>query len=212
MKVILTESQYKKILLENYKNKVGGTLTKLHNFSTKVVGDASRQLGFDFRFLLSYGAGIGAILDSVYEFLEGKFDGLNPTEIAGLTVMAVGVVFFEGKDYRRQLNKVDASDLTNELNVAVNYTEKLKGKFSHLLKVLGMSIHRTSNIISYAFLIPLLSILIQVITEYGLNSEQFEMFVESFLISGVIAVEGVTIRDILFKAAEIIENRNIKRS
>lgn len=212
MKVILTESQYKKILLENYKNKVGGTLTKLHNFSTKVVGDASRQLGFDFRFLLSYGAGIGAILDSVYEFLEGKFDGLSPTEIAGITVMAVGVVFFEGKDYRRQLNKVDESDLTNELNVAVNYTEKLKDKFSHLLKVLGMSIHRTSNIISYAFLIPLLSILIQVITEYGLNSEQFEMFVESFLISGVIAVEGVTIRDILFKAAEIIENRNIKRS
>ena len=212
MKVILTESQYKKILLENYKTKVGGTLTKLHNFSTKVVGDASRQLGFDFRFLLSYGAGIGAILDSVYEFLEGNFDGLSPTEIAGLTVMAVGVVFFEGKDYRRQLNKVDELDLTNELSVAVNYTEKLKGKFSHLLKVLGMSIHRTSNIISYAFLIPLLSILIQVVTEYGVNSEQFEMFVESFLISGVIAVEGVTIRDILFKAAEIIDNRNIKRS
>lgn len=212
MKVILTESQYKKILLENYKNKVGGTLTKLHNFSTKVVGDASRQLGFDFRFLLSYGAGIGAILDSVYEFLEGNFDGLSPTEIAGIAVMAVGVVFFEGKDYRKQLNKVDDLDLTNELNIAVKYTEKLKSKFSHLLKVLGMSIHRTSNIISYAFLIPLLSILIQVITEYGLNSEQFEMFVESFLISGVIAVEGVTIRDILFKAAEIIENRNIKRS
>ena len=212
MKVILTESQYKKILLENYKNKVGGTLTKLHNFSTKVVGDASRQLGFDFRFLLSYGAGIGAILDSVYEFLEGNFDGLSPTEIAGIAVMAVGVVFFEGKDYRKQLNKVDDLDLTNELNIAVKYTEKLKSKFSHLLKVLGMSIHRTSNIISYAFLIPLLSTLIQVITEYGLNSEQFEMFVESFLISGVIAVEGVTIRDILFKAAEIIENRNIKRS
>lgn len=212
MKVILTESQYKKILLENYKNKVGGTLTKLHQFSTKVVGDASRQLGFDFRFLLSYGAGIGAILDSVYEFLEGNLDGLNPTEIAGLAVMAVGVVFFESKDYRRQLNKIDESDLTDELNVAINYTEKLRDKFSHLLKILGMSIHRTSNIISYAFLIPLLSILIQVITEYGINSEQFEMFVESFLISGVIAVEGVTIRDILFKAAEIIENRDIKRS
>ena len=212
MKVILTESQYKKILLENYKNKVGGTLTKLHQFSTKVVGDASRQLGFDFRFLLSYGAGIGAILDSVYEFLEGNFDGLSPTEIAGLSVMAVGVVFFESKDYKRQLNKVDDSGLSDELGVAVNYTEKLKNKFSHLLKVLGMSIHRTSNIISYAFLIPLLSILIQVVTEYGLNSEQFEMFIESFLISGVIAVEGVTIRDILIKAAEIIENRNIKQS
>lgn len=212
MKVILTESQYKKILLENYKHKVGGTLTKLHQFSTKVVGDASRQLGFDFRFLLSYGAGIGAILDSVYEFLEGNLDGLNPTEIAGLSVMAVGVVFFERKDYKKQLNKIDESDLTNEFGVAVNYTKKLRDKFSHLLKILGMSIHRTSNIISYAFLIPLLSILIQVITEYGINSEQFEMFVESFLISGVIAVEGVTIRDILFKAAEIIENRNIKRS
>jgi hypothetical protein len=212
MKVVLTESQYKKLLLENYKNIVGEKLMSLHNFSSQVVRDASKQLGFDFTFLLSYGAGIGALLKAVNEYLKGNFSGLDENQIAGLTIMAISVVFLETKNYRKSLDKIDDDGLNKELISAVGYTEKLKDKFAHLLKVLGLSIHRTSNIISYSFLIPLLNTLIGVVTKYGLDSEQFAMFIESFLISGIIAVEGVAIRNILLKAGEIIQNRNIKQS
>ena len=31
------------------------------------------NLKFDFRFLVTYGAGIGAILQSVFEYLDGNF-------------------------------------------------------------------------------------------------------------------------------------------
>jgi hypothetical protein len=152
---------------------------------------------------LTYGAGIGAILKSVYEYLEGNFVGLSTNEIAGLTVMAVAVVFYENKDLKELLNKVDSSKLSN----AVSYTDNLKNRFAHLLKVLGLSIHRTSNIISYSFLVPVLSILIEVVTKHGIESTQFDMLVEALSTSVAVAIPGVAIRDILFKAGEMIENK-----
>lgn len=209
MKVVLTESQFKKILLEGYKEQINDKLMSMHDFSRKVVNDAMTQLKFDFRFLVSYGAGIGAILQSVFEYLDGNFNGLDDAQIAGLTVMAVGVVFFENKDLRTLLNKFKDEGLSSELDNAVSFTEKLKDKFAYLLKLLGMSIHRTSNIISYSFLIPILSIVIDLVTKHGVDSSQFSMFIEALLTSGLIAVEGVALRDVLLKAGEMIEKRNL---
>lgn len=203
MKVILTENQYKKLLRESFKSTVSNVLSNVSEFTLKVIKDATQQLKFDFRFLLTYGAGIGAILKSVYEYLEGNFVGLSTNEIAGLTVMAVAVVFYENKDLKELLNKVDSSKLSN----AISYTDNLKNKFTHLLKVLGLSIHRTSNIISYSFLVPVLSILIEVVTKHGINSTQFDMLVEALSTSIAVALPGVAIRDILFKAGEMIENK-----
>ena len=203
MKVILTENQYKKLLMESFKSTVSNVLSSVSEFTFRVIKDATQQLKFDFRFLLTYGAGIGAILKSVYEYLEGNFIGLSTNEIAGLTVMAVAVVFYENKDLKKLINKVDSSKLSN----AISYTDNLKNKFTHLLKVLGLSIHRTSNIISYSFLVSVLSILIEVVTKHGINSTQFDMLVEALSTSVAVAIPGVAIRDILFKAGEIIQNK-----
>ena len=58
---------------------------------------SARQLKFDFRFLLTYGAGIGAILQSVFDYLEGNFQGLDQNQIAGLAIMSIAVVFMKTK-------------------------------------------------------------------------------------------------------------------
>jgi len=211
MKVILTENQFNTLLKENYKEKIGGSLMNLNKFSNKVVRDASNQLKFDFRFLVTYGAGIGAILQSVFDYLEGNFTGLSETQLAGLAVMAIGVVFFENKDLKSQVQNIEDMGLSSELDNVVSYTQNLKNKFSNLLKVLGLSIHRTSNIISYSFLIPLLSIIIEIVTLHGVDSSQFSMLIESLLTSGLIAVEGVALRDILMRAGDIISRNPVNQ-
>ena len=75
-----------------------------------------------------------------------------------------------------------------------------------------MSIHRVSNIISYSFLIPILSIVIDIVTKHGVDSSQFQMLIESLLTSGLIAVEGVALRDVLLKAGEMIESKNLTQN
>ena len=210
MKVVLTEEQYRMVLKEGFGEQVKNKLSKSSEFLKKVVSDVTQQLKFDFRFLLTYGAGIGAILQSVFDYLEGNFQGLDQNQIAGLAIMAIAVVFYENKDYREQIDKLESEDLGGEFRKVVRHTQRLREKFAHLLNVLGLSVHRTSNILSYSFLVPLLSILISVVTEHGVNSDQFEMFVESLATSAMIAIPGVAIRDILYKAAEIIQRKGLK--
>lgn len=207
MKVVLTEEQYRMVLKEGFGEQIKNKLSKPNEFLKNVVSDVSKQLKFDFRFLLTYGAGIGAILQSVFDYLEGNFQGLDQNQIAGLAIMAIAVVFYENKDYREQINKLESEDLGGEFRKTVRYTQGLREKFAHLLNVLGLSVHRTSNILSYSFLVPLLSILISVVTDHGVNSQHFEMFVESLLTSGLIAIPGVAIRDLLSKAAEIVQKK-----
>jgi len=77
------------------------------------------------------------------------------------------------------------------------------------LKLLGMSIHRTSNIVSYSFLIPILSIVVDLVTKHGVDSSQYDMFIEALLTSGLIAVEGVALRDMLVRAGEMIERKGV---
>jgi len=72
-----------------------------------------------------------------------------------------------------------------------------------------LSIHRTSNIVSYSFLVPVLSILIEVVTKHGIDSSQFEMLLEALSTSALIAIPGVAIRDVLLKAASLIDNKKI---
>lgn len=210
MKVVLTEEQYRMILKEGFGERISNTLTRSNEFLKKVISDVKKQLGFDFRFLLTYGAGIGAILQSVFDYLEGNFQGLDQNQIAGLAIMAVAVVFYENKDYSKQIDKLESENLGGEFKKTVRHTQRLKEKFVHLLNVLGLSVHRTSNILSYSFLVPLLSILISVVTDHGVNSDQFEMFVESLVTSAMIAIPGVAIRDVLSKAAEIIQRKGLK--
>jgi hypothetical protein len=212
MKVVLTESQFKKILLEGYNDKVNNTLTSVGKFGLKVIVDAAKQIGFDFRFLSTYGAGIGALLVPVFEYLNDNFKGFTEEQMAGLTVMAVSLVFFEKKDLKKLLSKISDENIESEFNQVVNFTSKLKDKFTYLLKLLGMSIHRTSNIVSYSFLIPILSIVRSVVLNYGVDSAQFQMLVESLMTSTAIAVGGVALRDILIKAAEIIEKKRINQN
>jgi|TARA_R110000868_G_scaffold45913_6_gene152080 uncharacterized alkaline shock family protein YloU len=212
MKVVLTESQFNNLLKEQFTDKVNKSLSNMSQFSNKVIKDAASQLKFDFRFLVSYGAGIGAILQSVFDYLQGNFTGLDDTQIAGLTVMAVGVVFFENKDLKEQIQKINDMGLGSELNKVISFTEKLKDKFSYLLKLLGLSIQRTSNIISYSFLIPLLTIVIDLVTKHGVDSSQYSMFIESLLTSGFIAISGVSLRDVLVRAGEMIENKGINQT
>jgi hypothetical protein len=212
MKIILTETQYKNILLENYKDEINNKIVKMYDFSKKVIKDAMHQFNDDFKFLLTYGAGIGAIMIPVNEYLQDNFSGLNNIQIAGISVMAISVVFFENKNLKNSLGKINSMNLSDELDSAISFTKKLKDKFIYLLRLLGVSIHRISNIISYSFLIPILGILISIVTKHGVNSEQFLIFVESLLTSGVIAIKGVAIRDILFKAGEMIEEKNTNQS
>ena len=58
MKVVVSESQYKKLLVEEFKQDIDSALKSSYEFAKDIVKTAEQQLKTSFQFLLTYGAGI----------------------------------------------------------------------------------------------------------------------------------------------------------
>ena len=65
MKVLITEEQYQVLLNERIGEQVTTIFKRLDELLKKIVSDVKKQFGISARFALTYGAGIGALMEPV---------------------------------------------------------------------------------------------------------------------------------------------------
>jgi len=207
VKVVITEEQYRMVLNERIGEKVTSIFKHLDALVKKIILDVKKQYGISARFALTYGAGIGALMEPVNKYLNGEFVGLESWQISSLVIAAISIVFFEGNDYRKLKKELYEQGLEDELKVAVSRTEQLRDKFSNMLEVLGVTIYKAGDILAYTFLLPILGMLINVVNTFGVDSIEFSKFTESILTSGLITVSSVVLKDVVQKIAKLISNK-----
>ena len=100
MKIVITESQYKRLLVESVKDEILSTTEKNFQSFLSILKTASAQLRDSFKFLVTYGAGIGVLVGPVTQYLQQEYPTLNREQIAALFIMAVSVVFFETQNLK----------------------------------------------------------------------------------------------------------------
>lgn len=204
MKVVITEEQYKRVLTESIKSEIEDRLSSAYEFAKDVISGAQEQLNISFRFLLTYGAGIGSVIRPITEYLNGKYSGLSETEIQGLVIAAVSIVFFNAKDYLKIYKKNKEQGTLEELSDAVTYTQKLKDRLSRILDVLGVSVYTGLDIIAYSFLLPILPAILNVLQ----NPEMDMVALEGLLSSSFITASAVVLKKIIEKLSEKISSKN----
>ena len=194
------------VLNERIGEKVTSIFKHLDALVKKIILDVKKQYGISARFALTYGAGIGALMEPVNKYLNGEFVGLESWQISSLVIASISIVFFEGNDYRKLKKELSEQGLEDELKVAVSRTEQLRDKFSNMLEVL-VSLYKAGDILAYTFLLPILGMLINVVNTFGVDSIEFSKFTESILTSGLITVSSVVLKDVIQKIAKLISNK-----
>jgi hypothetical protein len=208
MNIIISESQYKKILNENFNRDLQKIVKRINDKIIDTTNKVKKQYGINLRFLFTYGSAIGVLAPSIENYLIGVFPELSPEQISGLAITAIAVVFFTTNDYLKLKKELEKDGLNEELKVAIDKTEELRNKFSDMLNVLGISIYTLKDIAAYTFLLPVLGAINSVVVNHGISSIQFESLVESIITSGLITTSGVVVRDILQKVAKSIAGKN----
>jgi len=201
MKITITEEQYKLILEESFVDKVKEKLEQFKNLTEKVISDLKQSYNFHIKFGLTYGAGIGAVIGPITNFLNGRYPEIDSHQINMLAVAAIMIVFFENKEINKIEQKISEQNLENELAEAVNFTSFFSRKFSKFFNLLGATIHRASDIVSYAFLLPLLTEMYKLMSS-GLGSLDYELISKSILYA-----TGIMISSNLLK--RMIDNMKI---
>lgn len=207
MKVLVTEEQYQVLLNERIGEQVTSTLKRLDKLLKKIIRDVKQQFGVSTKFALTYGAGIGALMEPVEKYLNGEFTGLESWQVSSLVIAAISIVYFEGTEYQKLKKDIEQQGLGDELKGAVSKTEQLKDKFSSMLNVLGISAYRGADILAYTFLLPILGMVINVVNTFGFDSVEMATLSSSLIHSGLITVSSVVFRDVIQKIASKISKK-----
>jgi len=157
MKIIITESQYIKILSEERQNNLLEKLKDLKSFFKKVSEETKNQVGLDLSFLTTWGVTIAGFVKPVSDFIEGKFPEMSSTDLALISTGIILTYYHSNKEMLgKVLNKIKEKELVFEFDSALKVADKLKNVFLSFIESLAVPTSKISNMLAYTFLIPIL--------------------------------------------------------
>jgi hypothetical protein len=193
MKIIFTESQYKKILLEENTNSIIKKLEQLKKFFKNVSSESKKQIGLDLEFLATWGVTIAGFVRPISEFMKGNYPQLTNTELALLSTGVILTYFTSNKDgLKKVLEKIKESSLIQEFDNMLSKADELKSTFVSFLESLAVPTSKLSNMLAYTFIIPI----IPELYEYAQGNSSMEI---KEMITRVVGFIGVTISGNLVK-------------
>jgi hypothetical protein len=179
MDIILTESQYVKLLVERNENKILGALEKSKDFAKKIFDDVKKQFGIDFIFLGSWGTVIGGFSGPITKYMEGLYPNLEQQDI---TLITFGIILTFFSSNKEKLNKV--LQLIKERGIITFFDRALlkaydlRDAFFGFLESLNLTMSKVSNMLAYCFLIPLVPLLKE-LSDLNLSKDQIDLIVSS---------------------------------
>lgn len=203
MNFILTENQLKQVISEIKDNRLTSYIKTLNSFSKEIISKTQRVYGINLKFLSKWGAAIGGLAMPLDNWIRTNNFELNDDQIALILIGVTCTFFFENKKVLREvLQKIKEEGLQKQFSKTLNKGKELKEAFFGFLSSLNLTFSEMVEMISYAFLIPIVDDLVKLSNGADLASTS-EMVAERLLASGAIILTGNIIVDVV--------NRILKR-
>lgn len=157
MKIIITESQHKKILLESASENAMNKLDSLRSFFIDVSKTVKKQFGIDIEFLLTWGTTIGGFVQPVSEFIKGEFPDITFTNLALISTGVIITYFTSNKKLLGKIvEKIKENGMIYEFDQMLKKAGELKKVFLAFVESLGLPMAKIANMLAYSFLIPII--------------------------------------------------------
>ena len=206
MKVLISQSTNRVILTESVLDDIKSTLKSAKDASLEAISSTKKQLNMDLKFLLTWGASIGGIMAPLMDYVNGNYPELDTASAYSLVVGAVSIVFYNNEKQIRKIAEVIEEKGLNDIFVDVlEKTKELKNTLSDFIESLGVTVSQVGNIISYAFLIPIIPMLISIHVDNNTDTSMVVgKIIKSLLSSGGVALSANLLRVLLNKIVDRI--------
>jgi hypothetical protein len=183
MKIIITESQYKKILFESRLKSLENKVDELKDFFKKVSSESKKQIGLDLSFLTTWGVTIAGFVSPVQQYISGSFPELSSSDLALLSTGIILTYYESNKEMLgKVLEKIKEKELIFEFDKTLEVSAKLKDVFFNFINSLAIPVSKISNMLAYTFLIPLIPDLYEVVQgNESLNIKETILRIVSFV-------------------------------
>ena len=179
MKVVISETQYFKVLTESKKIEVESALSDSKRFTRKLMSDVKEQFGIDFSFAATWGSVIGGFAKPISDYLHGIHPELTDSQLS-LIIFGIVLTFFSSSTEKLKtvLDIIKDKKLITFFNQGLMKAYDLRDSLFSFLESLNLTFSKVSNMIAYAFLIPITPLLYNVAT-MDLTQDQIELIAKS---------------------------------
>jgi hypothetical protein len=158
MEFLISQSQLNLILNEQRNDDVlSSSLKKMKSFTNNMVGRVLKTYDINLKMFLTWGTSIGGLVMPLNEFLKsGNFELSESERYLVLSGIAF-LIFFEGKrGLSKILTTIKENGLEEAFDAGLLKAYQLKDSFTNFLRSTKVITSQVLEIISYAFLIPII--------------------------------------------------------
>jgi hypothetical protein len=206
MDFLINESQLRVILQEQDQSKMTDYMKELYSFTSNLINKAKKGYGLNLKLLLTWGASVGGLVMPLDNFIKsGRFELTD--EQATLILIGIACTFFydNAKALRSILLKIKEEGLEDTFKEVLIKARNLKESFSRFLKSANLTLGSTMELVTYSFLIPIITDIQSALTE-GADLQTTAMTIAKRLVaSGVVLVGQITLTDAIKKILKKLE-------
>jgi hypothetical protein len=190
MKYLISESQ-RKLLFEEVNERVKEVQEDGMEFTKKVVHDVQQNTSLNLKMMLTWGASIGGFMGPIMQFLNGQYPELTQKDASLIAVGIASVIFFQEKPFVKSLiEKIKEQGLEEPFKNGAVKANQLKTALVEFLKSLNIMTFSISNMLSYAFLVPIIPMIYDAVAEGVWDMKDAEMLTKSLVSFGFITISG----------------------
>ena len=199
LKVVISESQ-KRLIVESVSENMKSIQDESVELTKKIVSDTYKQTGINLSMLLTWGASIGGFISPVSQWLRGKSPELSDADLSLILVSVVSVIFYENKEVIKNLvSHLKDRNLLNYFKLTLKKAKDLESTFLSFIKSLNIVSFNMLSMLSYAFLVPLLPLIYDMVSQKHFNHSDIEMIARSIAGYGLITTGGNFLKHVIEK-------------
>jgi hypothetical protein len=199
MKVVLTESQYRTILLNESRDEFTNYLSNLKEFAETVITKTEQDLKINLNMLLIWGAGVGGVMAPLNDFIMSGNFNLNEFQVASILCATSAILFNESKSTIKTLvDYIKKQGVFEVFSQVLKKGTKLRQVFFKFIESLNMTMYTISNIMSYSFIIPILPIIWEM-SQSGIKGNDVKEIIVRLMSFGLVSVSGNALKELITK-------------
>jgi hypothetical protein len=199
MKVVLTESQYRAILLNESRDEFTNYLSNLKEFAETVITKTEQDLKINLNMLLIWGAGVGGVMAPLNDFIMSGNFNLNEFQVASILCATSAILFNESKSTIKTLvDHIKKQGIFEVFSQVLKKGTKLRQVFFKFIESLNMTMYTISNIMSYSFIIPILPIIWEM-SQSGIKGNDVKEIIVRLMSFGLVSVSGNALKELITK-------------
>lgn len=151
-----------------------------------IINDIVNEFKLAPKFIFSFGTGIGSFYEPIEKLLRGSGFQMSEYNIYLLIITSIALMVNE-VNTKPLIDKLKSEGVHSALIYVMEYISNTRKLINSVTKnVLGTA-HSLSDILGFTtLLVPTMTILSQIITEYGLNSKSLSLMLKGVVLSASI--------------------------